>query len=51
MKGGSVVMADGHVEWFLNQTINTGTGANKLFNYNIMNLVIWNPSNPLRPTN
>jgi prepilin-type N-terminal cleavage/methylation domain-containing protein/prepilin-type processing-associated H-X9-DG protein len=51
MKGGSVVMADGHVEWFLNSAINSGTGANKLYNYNIMNVIIWNPSNPLRPTN
>ncbi len=47
--GGNIVFADGHVEWFLNRTLNSGTGALKAINgnpnyYNIPNLVYWNPS-------
>lgn len=49
-KGGQIVMADGHVEFFLNKTLNTGTGALKQLSngqanyYNIPNLVFWNPT-------
>ncbi|HUO07142.1 MAG TPA: DUF1559 domain-containing protein [Phycisphaerae bacterium] len=43
-KGGNIVFADGHVEWFSNSSLNTGTGLNKALDYNIPNLVIWHPT-------
>ncbi len=43
-KGGNIVFADGHVEWFSNVSLNTGSGLNKANDYNITNLVIWHPT-------
>ena len=50
-QGGNIGFADGHVEWFKNSALNTGTGALKYLNndptkpnyYNMPNLVYWHP--------
>ena len=42
--GGNIVFADGHVELVDNYKINTGTGLIKKNYYNVLNLVVWNPT-------
>ncbi len=45
--GGNIAFADDHVEWFLNSTLQKGTGSNSNDAYNIPNVVIWSPFAPL----